>query len=58
MLDLCLGFVKKEMAERIQLRIQGFDTMLYCMKQFAWALLPAIALLALWEGGKALARRR
>ena len=27
------------------------------MKQFAWALLPAIALLALWELGKFLARR-
>jgi Ca2+-transporting ATPase len=28
------------------------------MKQFAWALLPAIALLVLWELGKFLARRR
>jgi Ca2+-transporting ATPase len=27
------------------------------MKQFAWALVPAIALLALWELGKFLARR-
>jgi Ca2+-transporting ATPase len=27
------------------------------MKQFAWALLPAIALLILWELGKFLARR-
>jgi Ca2+-transporting ATPase len=27
------------------------------MKQFAWALLPAIALLVLWELGKFLARR-
>jgi hypothetical protein len=27
------------------------------MKQFAWALLPAIALLALWELAKFLARR-
>jgi Ca2+-transporting ATPase len=26
--------------------------------QFAWALVPAIALLALWEIGKYLARRR
>jgi len=27
------------------------------MKQFAWALLPAIGLLVLWELGKLLARR-
>ena len=27
------------------------------MKQFAWALVPAIALLVLWELGKFLARR-
>ena len=27
------------------------------MKQFAWALVPAIALLVLWELGKLLARR-
>ena len=27
------------------------------LRQFAWALLPAIALLALWELGKLLARR-
>jgi Ca2+-transporting ATPase len=28
------------------------------LRQFAWALLPAIALLALWELGKLIARRR
>jgi len=28
------------------------------MKQFAWALVPAVALLALWELGKLVARRR
>jgi len=33
------------------------DTTELNMKQFAWALVPAIALLALWELGKFLARR-
>ncbi len=28
------------------------------LRQFAWALIPAIALLALWEAGKLIARRR
>ena len=28
------------------------------MKQFRWALVPALALLALWELGKLIARRR
>jgi len=28
------------------------------LRQFAWALVPAIALLALWELGKLIARRR
>ena len=28
------------------------------LREFAWALLPAIALLALWELGKLIARRR
>ena len=27
------------------------------MRQFGWALLPAVALLALWEPGKLIARR-
>ena len=42
-------------------QIDGFRRLLGAtelnMQQFAWALVPAIALLALWELGKLLARR-
>jgi Ca2+-transporting ATPase len=34
------------------------DTTQINVRQFGWALLPAIALLALWEAGKLVARRR
>jgi Ca2+-transporting ATPase len=33
------------------------DTTQINLRQFGWALLPAIALLVLWEVGKAIARR-